>query len=77
MNKQDIFETILASNGYKLPTQKDCDDFVLDPRRDYPFDSSIITSYIITRTSDNLQLQVLPENLWKYLKEITESFDQI
>jgi len=75
MKKQDVFGSILRLNGLELETQKDWDDFILEPMREYPFDSRIITSYMITRTKDDEKLQITPENLWKNLKCFTKEFE--
>ena len=75
MKKQDVFGSILKLNGLELETQKDWDDFILEPMREYHFDSRIITSYIITRTKDGEKLQITPENLWKNLKCFTKEFE--
>ena len=75
MKKQDVFGSILRLNGLELETQKDWDDFILEPMREYPFDSRIITSYMITRTKDGKKLQITPENLWKNLKCFTKEFE--
>lgn len=75
MKKQDIFGSILELNGIKVPKQKDFNDFTLEPIRNYPFDSRIITSYMITRIKDGEQLQITPEQLWKQLKYFTKEFE--
>ena len=75
MKKQDVFWSILKLNGLELETQKDWDDFILEPMREYPFDSRIITSYMIIRTKDCEKLQITPENLWKKLKCFTKEFE--
>ena len=75
MKKQDVFGSILKLNGLELETQKDWDDFILEPMREYPFDSRIITSYMITRTKDGEKLQITPENLWKNIKCFTKEFE--
>ena len=75
MKKQDVFGSILKLNGLELETQKDWDDFILETMREYPFDSRIITSYMIIRTKDGEKLQITPENLWKNLKCFTKEFE--
>lgn len=74
MSKQDTLGLIMQVNGCEIPTQKDFNEFVLEPLRTYPFDSNIVTSYMITRTKDGEKLQITPENLWKQLTKLTDEF---
>ena len=75
MSNQDIFGSILELNGIDITKQKDYNNFIIEPVRKYPFDSKIITSYMITKTNNGQQLQVTPEQLWKQLEYFTKEFE--
>lgn len=76
MNKQDTFGMILELNNVVLPKAVDFHEFELIALREYPFNSSIITTYRITHLPSNKFLDMSPENLFKRLNSITSLFEQ-
>lgn len=73
-NKADLFGTVLKLNAIEVPTQKDFNDFIIQPLKNHPFDSSIVTSYKIIQISSGKELQILPENLFKHLTYFIDAF---
>ena len=74
MKKQDIFGSVLRLKSIDTSSQKDFNDFILIPQYEYPFDSSVITTYTITQVSTGIQLRIMPDNLWKELSKFTNEF---